>query len=188
MTKLVAVAIAVVMVGGSIAGVASTFLSGGANDEEPQAQDGQPDEDGGPQLEPVTMDGTIPLEFAVVEDASDGPCPDDDEDGLQTNTQPVQCLHPGDSVEVDRAGGVTAFPLEGSGNAYAVVISLEDRDVDALGTLTSDHVGDSIAIIARGEAILAPTVDEPIQDGMFTIVDQGIDRDTAMELARQLTG
>lgn len=184
--RTVAIIAAVALAGGSVVGVATLLFSDTGTPQQPSGQptDGSANQGGG---SPVTMQGSIPLEFAVVEDSTDGPCETGDNEGLQTRTQPVRCLTTGESFRVDRVDEATAFPIESNG-AYVVTVSLFDDDAARLETFTGEHVGEEIAIVARSEALLAPRIDEPISEGMLTLTDPGLGRDGAVELARRFTG
>lgn len=181
-TRGVAIVAAVALALGSIAGVGFVLFQGGndapSGDAAGDAADATPI--------PITMEGTIPLSFAVVEESTEGPCTG--EDGLQTQTEPVSCLQTGPSLAVDRVEEATAFPIEGSGQAYVVTVSVLKDDAKPLENFTAEHLGEQVAIIAGGEALLAPRLDQPIREGLLTLTDPNLDRTGAMELARRFTG
>lgn len=183
-TRLVAIIAAIALGLGTVAG--TTFLLFGSGADEPPAP-GEPSEPGaGSTPEPVILKGSIPLEFAVVREATEGPC--EGAAGLQTITEPVRCLQTGPSLSVDRVKEATAFPIEGSGQTYVVAVSMLDNDVEALEKFTAEHLGKEIAIVADGDALLAPRLDQPIRRGLLTLTDPNLDRAAAVELARRFTG
>lgn len=181
LTRLIAIVAVAALVVSSVAG-AIFLLQSGSGSPAPPSPDDVPS--GTP--EPVTMEGTIPLSFAVVEESSEGPCTGND--GLQTLTEPVSCLQTGPSLEVDRVKEAKAFPIEGSGQAYVVTVSLQNADAKPLENFTSKHVGEKVAIIADGQALLAPRLDQPIRRGMLTLTDPNLGRAGAVALARRFTG
>lgn len=181
-TRVVAIVAAGALALGSVAGVAIILLQGGNNT--PTGDGAENPADATPI--PITMEGTIPLSFAVVEESTEGACAG--AGGLQTVTEPVSCLRTGVSLDVDRVEEATAFPIEGSGQAYVVTISLLKNDAGPLEEFTGEHLGKQVAIVAGGEALLAPRLDQPIRDGLLTLTDPNLDRTGAMELARRFTG
>ncbi|PPK66911.1 hypothetical protein V5P93_004951 [Actinokineospora auranticolor] len=74
-----------------------------------------------------------------------------------------------------------------SGGSWGVIIDLVAEDQAAFGRWTTEHVGESVAIVVGDKVISAPQIASPITEGSVQITGTYSEQD-ARKLANQITG
>jgi preprotein translocase subunit SecD len=72
-------------------------------------------------------------------------------------------------------------------DAWVVVFDLTDDDARTFGEWTAAHVGERMAMVARGRVISAPTIESAITDGKVQVSSE-FSEHAAADLLAQITG
>lgn len=110
-----------------------------------------------PELKPPPQ---LQLAFGVTWERADA--------GKMSTTANAHWLERASRLKVSQVRGATIEQDEYSGQD-SFVLTLEDRDAEAFGRLTTDALDQKIAIIVAEEVISAPVVREPITGGVVRI-------------------
>lgn len=133
------------------------------------------------------MELSSPIEFLLVEETADAPCPDDFAPGPEEQ----ECFRLGEGLEITEVIelelGAENTP-EGVESGQAVVnLTMTDDDGTAFADLTSDALAtrtQRIAMVAAGDVVAAPQVAQQIEGGQLQISAW----DGAREFVAEATG
>ena len=144
-----------------------------------------PDQD--PEQNPGPMELSSPIEFLLVEEVADPPCPDD----FVAGPEGQECFRLGDGMEITEVIelelGAENTPEGVESGQVMVNLTMTDDDGTAFADLTSDALATDtlrVVMVVGGEVVAAPQVAQQIEGGQLQISAW----DGAREFVAEATG